>query len=124
VRRTAARWIALTLLVGTALSACGNDDDGSDDGKGSDDPVVVEITFEDGKVTPNGDRIDVAPGQPIELQVTADEPGEIHIHSDPEHEFEYDEGTQTLDQFEIDRPGIVVVESHNLEQVIVQLEVK
>jgi hypothetical protein len=123
VRRTAARWIALTLLVGTALSACGNDDDGSDS-KGSDDPVVVEITFKDGEVTPNGDRIEVSPGQPIELQVTADEPGEIHIHSDPEHEFEYDEGTQTLDQFEIDRPGIVVVESHNLDQVIVQLEVK
>ena len=56
--------------------------------------------------------------------MTADEPGEIHIHSDPEHEFEYDEGTETLDQFEIDRPGIVVVESHNLDQVIVQLEVK
>ena len=124
MRRTAARWIALTLLVATALSACGNDDDGSDDGKGSGDPVVVEITFKDGEVTPNGDRIDVSPGQPIELQVTADEPGEIHIHSDPEHEFEYDEGTQTLDQFEIDRPGIVVVESHNLDQVIVQLEVK
>jgi hypothetical protein len=123
VRRTAAQWIALTLLVGTALSACGNDDDGSDS-KGSDDPVVVEITFKDGEVTPNGDRIEVSPGQPIELQVTADEPGEIHIHSDPEHEFEYDEGTQTLDQFEIDRPGIVVVESHNLDQVIVQLEVK
>ena len=123
MRRTPARWIALTLLVGTALSACG-DDGGSDDDRGSDDPVVVEITFEDGEVTPNGERIDVAPGQPVELQVTADEPGEIHIHSDPEHELAYDEGTQTLDQFEIDRPGIVVVESHNLEQVIVQLEVK
>jgi hypothetical protein len=123
VGSTTARWITLTVLVGATLSACGTDDK-SDDDKGSEKPVVVQITFKDGEVTPNGDRIDVDAGQPIELEVTADEPGEIHVHSDPEHEFEYDAGTQKLDQFEIDRPGIVVVESHTYDKVIVQLEVK
>ncbi len=123
MRGTTARGFALIVLVGATLSACGDDEDSGKD-KASEDPVVVQITFENGEVTPDGDRIDVDAGQPIELEVTADEPGEIHVHSDPEHEFEYDAGTQTLETFEIDRPGIVVVESHTYDKVIVQLEVK
>ena len=97
MRGTTARWIALTVLVGAALSACGTDDKDNGSDNGSEDPVVVEITFKDGEVTPSGDRIEVDAGQPIDLEVTADEPGEIHVHSDPEQEFEYDAGTQTLE---------------------------
>ena len=123
MRGTTARWIALTVLAGAALSACGTDDKDNGSGNGSEDPVVVEITFEDGEVTPNGDRIEVDAGQPIDLEVTADEPGEIHVHSDPEQEFEYVAGNTTL-EIQIDRPGVVAVESHDLDQVIVQLEVK
>ena len=131
--RTTARWIALALLVGAGLSACGNDDDGGDGdsgngggnggGNGSDQSVVVEITFENGEVEPNGERVEAETGQPIELEVTADEPGELHIHSDPEQEIAYDAGTETF-EIQIDRPGVVEVESHDLEQVIVQLEVR
>lgn len=122
MRGTTARWIALTVLVGAALSACTTEDNDGGDG-GSDDPVVVKITFADGEVEPNGERIEVEAGQPIDLEVTADEPGEIHIHSDPEQELAYEEGTETF-PIQIDRPGVVAVESHDLEQVIVQLEVK
>jgi hypothetical protein len=56
--------------------------------------------------------------------VKADAEGEIHVHSDPEHELEYGAGTTTLATFTIDKPGIVEVESHALEKTIVQLEVK
>ena len=38
-------------------------------------------------LTPNGTKIDVAVDQKIELGVTADAPGEIHVHSSPEQEF-------------------------------------
>ncbi|KAA1425691.1 hypothetical protein [Nocardioides antri] len=120
--RTAARAIAVTLLAGAALSACSTDE-GSDDGNGGGDPVVVEITFEGGEVTPNGDRVEVGAGEPIDLVVTADEPGTIHLHSTPEQEFSYEEGTETF-EIQIDRPGVVEVESHELDQVIVQLEVR
>ena len=65
----------------------------------------------------------MAVGQPVELVVDADAPGEIHVHSDPEQELEYDAGTTTLDLDPIDPPGVVDVESHSLEVVIVQLEV-
>jgi hypothetical protein len=122
VGRTTPGWITLTFLVGAALSGCG-DDDGDTGDNGSEDPVVVQITFQDGQVEPNGERIDVDAGQPIDLQVIADEPGEIHIHSDPEKEIPYEAGEQTI-EIQIDKPGVVEVESHELEQVIVQLEVR
>ena len=59
-----------------------------------------------------------------ELVVKADAPGEIHVHTKPdEQEFEYAEGTTTL-PLTIDKPGLVDIESHDLEKVIVQLEVE
>ena len=111
--------LAVALIVG--LTACGNDDSGS---PGTDtDPVTIDVTFDGDTVTPNGERVDVQTGQPIELNITADAGGEIHVHSDPEQELEYDEGTSTVEIEPIEQPGVVDVESHDLEAVIVQLEV-
>ncbi|MEQ6903392.1 hypothetical protein [Nocardioides sp. YIM 152588] len=125
LRRLGATTAALALAV--ALTACGGDADGgsggSGDGGGSADAVVVEIDFEGDSVTPVGERVEVEAGQPVDLEVTADQPGEIHIHSDPEQELEYESGSTTF-KIVIDRPGVVAVESHDLDQVIVQLEVQ
>ena len=86
---------------------------------------TIEVTVEGGKVTPNGDRVEVERGTDVELVVTADEPGEIHVHSSPEQELRYAAGTTTLLLALADQPpGIVDVESHNLEQTIVQLEIR
>jgi hypothetical protein len=116
---------ALVVLAVVACSAglagCGDDDSG--DGKDL-DPKVINVTISGDSVTPNGDRVEVKVGQPIELVVKADAEGEIHVHSDPEHELEYSAGTTTLKTFSTDKPGIVEVESHALEKTIVQLEVK
>ena len=82
MRRILATVAVMTCTL-AGLSACG-DDDGSE---GSDaEPKVIKVRFADGKVTPNGERIEVETGQPVEFVVAADEPGEIHIHSEPEHE--------------------------------------
>lgn len=110
------------VLTGVALlatvTACGDEKKA-----GSEDVVTIDITIKDGKVDPSGDRVDVDAGQPVDLVVTADEPGELHIHSDPEQQLDYKAGTTTL-PIAIDRPGVVAVESHELDQVIVQLEVR
>ncbi|GAA4130458.1 hypothetical protein GCM10022215_44070 [Nocardioides fonticola] len=74
-------------------------------------------------MTPNGDRIPVKVGQDVVLDVTADAPGEIHVHSTPEQEFEYEAGSTQLTISGLDQPGIVTIESHTLDKVIVQLEV-
>lgn len=83
----------------------------------------VDIMIKKGKVTPNGDRVEVEVGEPVTLRIDADQAGEIHVHATPEQEIEYARGTSTK-KLRITRPGIVDVEDHHLEQVIVQLEVR
>jgi hypothetical protein len=109
--------LALALL---GLSACG---DASSGGGGDATPLTIDVTIEGDTVTPNGERVEVGVGQPIELNVTADEAGEIHVHSDPEQELKYEQGTSTVEIEPIDQPGVVDVEVHDLDAVIVQLEV-
>jgi hypothetical protein len=116
MRRFALVTAALAVLV--LVTGCGDDEKPAPSGT-----KTIDITFSDGSVTPQGERIDVQAGQPVELLVKADEAGEIHVHSSPEQELEYGEGTTSL-KLTIDKPGIVEVESHTLEKTILQLEVK
>lgn len=116
--------IVLATLVVTALSltACsGGGSDGSGS-TGSSSGTTIDITIKDGKVTPNGDRVKSRLGAPVTLKIDADTAGEIHVHSTPEQEFEYGQGT-TTEKLTIDKPGIVDIEDHELDQVIVQLQV-
>ena len=116
---------ALTLVVCTVgLAGCGGDDSSGSTGGNDLATKTINVTISGDSVQPNGDRVEVKVNQPIELVVKADVAGEIHVHSDPEHELEYGAGTTTLTPFTIDKPGIVEVESHALDKTIVQLEVK
>ena len=83
----------------------------------------LRITFKGDKVTPQGTSLKVKAGKPLKLRITADQPGEIHVHSAPEQEIEYDAGTTTK-TLTIKQPGVVDVESHDLDKLIVQLEVR
>ncbi|NUR08648.1 MAG: hypothetical protein HOQ45_16790 [Nocardioidaceae bacterium] len=112
--------VAALLLAALSLTACGGDDSGGSAGGSS--ATSVDITIKDGKVSPNGDRVKASVGEPITLHIDADVDGEIHVHSTPEQEIEFTKGTSTK-KLTIDKPGIVDVEDHALEQVIVQLEV-
>jgi endonuclease YncB( thermonuclease family) len=129
---TAAAAITLAAL---ALSACSSAEDSkpddaataTDGGSASESSkpggVVVDITFDGDTVTPNGERIDGKVGEPITLNIDADAPGELHVHSTPEQEIAYDAGTSTH-EVTFDQPGIVDIESHHLEKVVVQVEVR
>ena len=128
--------IALAVL---ALSGCASADDSKPEdsatatstGSSSSDPssdsspsgVVVDVTFKGDSVTPNGERIDAKVGEPITLNIDAETAGELHVHSTPEQEIAYDAGTSTH-EVTFDQPGIVDVESHDLEKVVVQVEVR
>ena len=124
MRRTIALVSALLLTL-LSLTAC-SDDSGSTGSTGSSGSggkgTTIEITIKGGKVTPHGDRVKAKVGQPVTLNIDADTSGEIHVHSSPEQEIAFDKGTSTK-KLTIDQPGIVDVEDHALEQVIVQLEV-
>jgi hypothetical protein len=114
---------AMTVLsVLLLVAGCGDDGGGGADGDSS-APEKIDITFSGDSVEPNGERVEVDAGQKVELVVKADAPGEIHVHSTPEQELEYGKGTTTL-TLTIDQPGVVEVESHDLEKTILQLEVR
>lgn len=86
------------------------------------DAEVVAITIQDGKVDPSGAGVDVAVGQPVVLNIDADGAGELHVHSTPEQVVEFPEGTSTI-TLTFEQPGVVDVEDHGLDKLIVQLEV-
>jgi hypothetical protein len=112
--------IASAPLAVTLLAGCGGT---SSDGSTSPEPTkVIDVTFNGDSVDPNGELIKVGVGQPIELDVTADKPGEIHVHSSPEQEFEYDKGSSTIAVKPITTPGRVEVESHTLEKTLFTLQ--
>ena len=85
--------------------------------------TTIDITFTGDEVDPDGVSREVEAGEPITLRIVADRPGEIHVHSSPEQELEYPAGTTTK-TLTIDRPGVVEVESHTLDRLILQLEVR
>lgn len=108
--------LAIVLCAVTLLAACGDDEPTA--------PTMesIEITFDGDTVTLDGERVEVDRGQEIELVVKSDTPGELHVHSTPEQALEYGVGTTNL-TLTIDEPGVVDIEAHDLEVVVVQLEV-
>jgi hypothetical protein len=136
------------LVIGTtalALTACGGEDTPAADETPSaaasssaaaenspsesatpDEPAaddnVVAITIDGDQITPNGERVEVPLGQPVTFEISSDRAGELHVHSTPEQELEFDEGDTTV-QATFDKPGIVEVEDHESDTVIVQLQV-
>ncbi|WP_395656802.1 hypothetical protein [Nocardioides sp.] len=130
-RAAARRSVAVVAVVLTCVAGaagCGSSDAGSDAGPAAGssaaaEPKVIDVTVEGDSVTPSGERVEVEVGQPVTLHVTADAPGEIHVHSSPEQELEYEQGETDLELTPITTPGTVDVESHTLDKVIVQLEV-
>jgi plastocyanin len=86
--------------------------------------VVVDIAVKGGKVTPQGDRVEVKVGQKITLHITSDAHEGIHVHSEPEHEYEVEPGDDVEKSFTIDTPGQIAVEAHHLDATIVQLVVR
>jgi hypothetical protein len=135
--RVVTRLAPLVLVLAAALSACGGDGDTdppatdqssssapADPGSTSTDGgAAITVTREGDSFTPNGERVELGVDQTLELTIEADEAGELHVHSTPEQEIAYDAGTSEH-EIVIDRPGVVEVESHDPDVVLLQLEVR
>jgi hypothetical protein len=81
------------------------------------------VTREGDSFTPNGERVELGVDQTLVLTIESDEAGELHVHSTPEQEIAYDAGTSEH-EIVIDRPGVVEVESHEPDVILLQLEVR
>ena len=146
---TSATRAALAATAASALlllSACGGTDDtsgsasaGSSSPTPTDTPAktpdsspsvratekagpVVDVTINGDSITPSGDRIDAKVGEPVTINVSSDRGGELHVHSTPEQKLKYGVGRTTL-HVTIKTPGVVDVEDHVADVVIVQLQV-
>ena len=117
----------LALVLALALTSCGGNDDaepaGSQGATQDGDSVALTVTRDGDEFTPNGERVELAVDQTLVLTIDADEAGELHVHSTPEQEIAYDAGTSEH-ELVIDRPGVVEVESHEPDVVLLQLEVR
>ncbi|MFL6089496.1 MAG: hypothetical protein ACJ71Z_05090 [Aeromicrobium sp.] len=115
------RWAPLALMA--VLAGCGG---------GATKPSVAEpagpttlrVTIADGEVKPRGARVDLLVGQPLTLSVRSDAAEEIHVHSDPEREFEVKPGRRQQFTLTVDRPGKVAVEVHDLDVVVAEVLVR
>jgi hypothetical protein len=120
--------LATIFACALALASCGSSTKAeSSDARSSGESAskVVRITIKDRKVTPQAGRIEVKVGQPITLRVTSDSDDEIHVHSEPAHEYEIAAGTRgRAFTFSIHTPGQVAVELHHLDVTVVQLVVR
>jgi hypothetical protein len=120
--------VPLVLVLAASLTACGGSDDAdppasSQSATSDGDTVAVTLTREGDEFTPNGERVELGVDQTLVLTIDADEAGELHVHSTPEQEIAYDAGTSEH-ELTIDRPGVVEVESHEPDVVLLQLEVR
>ncbi len=141
--RTRLTRLLVTSTVALALTGCGGTDtpaadetpgasasagaEGSSSGSVEpEDPTadgtVIAITIDGDQITPNGDRIQVALGEPVTFDITADRAGELHVHSTPEQELQFEQGDSQV-EVTFDKPGVVEVEDHESDRVVVQLQV-
>jgi hypothetical protein len=114
--------VATVVLVLVSASACGGDSGGGD---GSDKPpVTIEIVEDGGQIAPDdGHAVPVSVGQEVQLNVSSDADDEIHVHTQPDHEFPVQAGEDGSYAFTVDSPGVYPIESHGLDVTIVKLQV-
>jgi hypothetical protein len=116
--------VALMATCVLTLAGCGSDGAGETAGGRNAAGVTVDIVIKDGKVTPQGKRVEVEAGMPVTLDITSDADEEIHVHADPEHAYEVGAGERVTQTFTLTTPGQVAVEAHHLDATIAQLVVR
>jgi len=87
--------------------------------------LTIDITIANGKVEPNGEKIDVAQGTTVTLNVTSDADDEVHAHTAGDgYEIEVKAGEPATGSFVAADTGSFEIESHHLEKVIAILNVR
>ncbi len=114
---------ATALVLGSGLLAgCGDDEpatSGSSDSSGS-SSTDLDIDVEGDSISPTNEQVEIGVGDTVTLHVTSDRAGELHVHSSPEQELEFEEGETDL-PITLDKPGSVDVEEHESETLVVRI---
>src|SRR5690606_1759152 len=88
------------------------------------DGLVIDVTIEDGSVTPTNERFQGRVGEPITIRVTSDTDDELHVHSIPEHTFAVAPRADQTFEFTVEVPGQAEIELHDLHRTIATVPVR
>jgi hypothetical protein len=87
--------------------------------------VTLNIKLVGGKVTPNGDKIDIRRGQTVKINVLSDHDDEVHVHtSGAGFELAVKANQPASGRFVADEIGSFEVESHHPQKIIAILNVR
>ena len=114
---------ALTVLAAVALLTAGCGPPMADQ-QAPPQRLVIDVTVEGGQVTPTNKQFDGTVGEPIVLRVNSDVADELHVHSNPEHEFSVEPEQGQRFEFIVSVPGAVDVELHGLNRTIATIRVR
>lgn len=118
--RSVPRLVVAAAIAVVGVTACS--DSGGADGD-SKEPVKVTIEQDSGDITASEDIVSASRGQDITFVVSSDAADEIHVHSEPEQEFEVEPGDGQEFTFSVDAAGQYAVESHELGVTILKLQI-
>ena len=88
------------------------------------DRLVVDVTIQDGSVTPANAQLEASVNEPIIFRVDSDAADELHVHSNPEHSYKIEAKPGQSFQFTVAVPGKVDVELHELNKTVATITVQ
>jgi hypothetical protein len=93
--------------------------------KASEEPagVTSAVTIEGGSVEPLAQSVEAEVGQKVELRITSDRAGELHVHATPEQYHDFGSGRSTV-TMTFDKPGAVDVEEHESGALLLRVLVR
>jgi type IV pilus biogenesis protein CpaD/CtpE len=124
--------VALSATALLLLAGCGGEDaSGStptDTASQSDQATAkadtqIDVTIKGEDVTPVAQAVQLEVGQTLQINLTSDRSGELHVHSSPEQSFEFEAGTSQF-RVTLDKPGSVDIEEHVSDALVVRVLVQ
>ena len=85
--------------------------------------LLITVTIKNGAVTPTGEALQAAVGQPVVIRVDSDVADELFTNTDPEHAFPIEAKAGQQFQFTADEPGTIDVALRQLGGVIATITV-
>jgi sporulation-control protein spo0M len=86
--------------------------------------LEIDVTIKGGEVTPTNAQLQGKVGEPIVVKVNSDANDQLHVHSNPEHEFTIEPKQNQSFQFTVTVPGNVDVELHGVNKTIATITVQ
>lgn len=111
----------LGLLVSFVLAGCAPDAD-LETATPSAADTPIQITLSGGRVSPNGERVNLHFGDRVTLVITSDRDDILHVHGF-DTEIPVKAGKKTTATLLADRTGRYEVESHEPPMVVVVLQI-